>query len=217
MPTSPLKTFEAEPNFVSNKLPINNRGMTLIEIMIVLVIITTVVVFGAPKLAGVGTQLRNTMRSLSVITKRLHHMARMNRKTYRLVFQLGEGKQDVFWVESSEKPVALLSEKQSEDEAHSVSKSDEKPASQFTVDTTILKNPAGLPNKIYFEDIELASRNVVITAGTAYIHFMPQGLAEEAAIHITDKKDIHWTILIHPLTGQGEVIGQYVSLKDLKK
>lgn len=194
--------------------------MTLIEIMVVLVIITTVVVFGAPKLAGTGTQLRNTMRSLSVITKRLHHMARINRKTYRLVIQLSGGEagtQDIFWIESSEKPVALLSDEQAEEEDMKVSKSaDEKPASQFTADTALLKKPAGLPGNIFFEDVELASRNAVITQGLAYIHFMPQGFAEEAAIHITDRKNIHWTIIIHPLTGQGQVVGEYVSLKDNK-
>jgi len=194
--------------------------MTLIEIMVVLVIITTVVVFGAPRLAGTGTQLRNTMRSMSVITKRLHHLARVNRKTYRLVIQLSGGEpgtQDMFWIESSEKPVALLSEEQEEEQESRVRGADEKPASQFAEDTSIMKRPAGLPNKIFFEDVELSSRNTVITQGRAYIHFLPQGFAEEAAIHITDRKNIHWTILIHPLTGQGQVIGQYVSLKDLKK
>ncbi|MEQ1876088.1 MAG: prepilin-type N-terminal cleavage/methylation domain-containing protein [Bdellovibrionia bacterium] len=219
MPTSPPTIFNPEPEFV--RLIKNSKGMTLIEIMIVLVIITTVVVFGAPKLAGTGTQLRNTMRSMTVVTKRLHHMARVNHKTYRLVIQLSgdePGTQDMFWIESSEKPVALLSEEQQEDEDAKVSDSaDEKPAGQFAADTSLLKKPAGLPNKIYFEDVELASRNTVITQGRAYIHFLPQGFAEEAAIHITDRKTIHWTILIHPLTGQGEVVSAYVSLKDLNK
>lgn len=192
----------------------NRAGLTIMEIMIVLAIMASVVAFGAKRLSGTGTQLRSAMRSMSVISKRLHHMARMNRKTYRLVIQLGEGQENSYWIESSDKPVAILSEEQEEKEAEKSSRTDEKPASQFAMDTTILKGPTSLPNKIFFEDVELASRNAVITSGRAYIHFLPQGYAEEAAIHLGDRKDIKWTLLIHPLTGNGEVVGKYVSVKE---
>lgn len=183
------------------------------EIMIVLVIMASVVTFGARRLSGTGTQLRGTMRALSVISKRLHHMARMNRKTYRLVIQLGEEQKNSYWIESSDKPVAILTEEQEEEENEKLARSDEKPASQFQMDNTILKGQTELPNKIFFEDVELAGRNAVITSGRAYIHFLPQGYAEEAAIHLGDRKDIKWTLLIHPLTGNGEVVGRYVSVK----
>jgi general secretion pathway protein H len=203
---------------VKTRLLANPRGLTLMEIMIVLVIMAAVAALGVPRMLGTGTQLRTTMRQLSVISRRLHHMARMNKKTYRLVIQLGDGQEQTFWVESSERNVALLSDEQIKEEDEKLRNLDEeeRPKSNFTLDTTVLKKPQTLPNKMYFEDVELSTRNSVISSGRAYIHYLPQGFVEEAAIHITDKKEIHWSLIVHPLTGQGDVVSKYLSVKDLR-
>ena len=57
-----------------------------------------------------------------------------------------------------------------------------------------------------------------ITTGKAFIHYMPQGLVEESAIHLKSDSGGKWTIAIHPLTGKAELIsGDSMSLKDMSK
>ena len=78
-----------------------------------------------------------------------------------------------------------------------------------------MKKPVDLTRGLFFESIEYAERKEAITTGKAYVHFFPSGLAEQVAIHITDKKTLNWTITIHPLTGRAEVYERKVSLKEL--
>jgi general secretion pathway protein H len=211
MLTSPPTKFKS--------LVLDRRGLTLIEIMVVLAIIAAVVTIGVPKLVSQGTQIRNTLRTMGVVSRRLHHQSQLQKKTYRIAIQLGEGEENAFWVESADKSTMLQTEEQEEEQKEKDEDKDEteEKKSAFQLDQSIIKKPIILPSGIVFEDVELPSRNSVITSGRAYIHYLPQGYVEEAAIHITNKKEMRWTILIHPLTGQSEMVGKYLSLKDLRK
>jgi len=185
----------------------------MIEIMVVLSIIAAVAVFGVTRLKRTGPQLRSLTRKILSISKQIQYAARMNRQTYRLVLQLGEEKKHSFWVEKAEGTILLSSEEDDDDDK----KKNGKARGGFEVDHSIIKRPQALPTAIFFEDVELGSRNTKITSGQAYIHFRPEGLVDEATIHLTDKKNIHWTLVIHPLTAHVQIVGKYISIKDIRK
>ncbi len=66
------------------------------------------------------------------------------------------------------------------------------------------------------DKVELTRVKGPVVRGKAFIHYLPQGLVDEAAVHIKGEKGQAWTISIHPLTGRAEVIAKPVSLEDLR-
>lgn len=207
MPTSPRKRFKSI------------RGFTLIEMMVVLALVAAIVVVAVPRLENSGTKLKRAVRHLSTISKRLHHLARLNRVTYRLVLEMSEDPDEPhrYWVEVSNRKVTVATEEQLEELARSQSDEEKKAGDGFNPDPTIIKRPQELPRGLFFEDVELSTRNSIVQAGRAHIHFMPEGFAEEAAIHLTDRENLKWSIVIHPLTGVAIVYPEYKSLKDLQQ
>jgi general secretion pathway protein H len=83
------------------------------------------------------------------------------------------------------------------------------------VDPSVLKTPLELPRGFIFEDLEFGEDKRV-SSGKAFIYFFPQGFVTRAAIHISDKKTKKFTISVHPLTGQGYAVQEYVSLKEIE-
>jgi prepilin-type N-terminal cleavage/methylation domain-containing protein len=190
----------------------SQRGMTMVEILIVLVIIGAITGMAITKFNTHANNIKTVSRDIAGLAKEIHYSARLSQKTFRLVMQLGDEKHtDQYWVESSNKPGAVI---EAYDDKYD---KDKAPPSAFQPDPMFTKKPVELPKGLFFEDVELAARDQVIKSGRAYIHFTPQGLTEQAAIHLTDKKELHWSLLVHPLTGGVTVEGRYVSLKDVNK
>lgn len=195
------------------------RGFTLIEIMIVIAIITAVLAIGAPRLVNNSTQMRATIRQLAVMTREIRNNARLYNVTSRLVLDIDGEKSPAFWVESSPGNVLLLTEAQRKDleKLTSAQRQDEEKKSSFDLDARVTHNHIRLPRGLKFESVEYASRNKALAVGKAYVHFFPQGLTEEAVIHLTDGKTLNWTIAINPLNGHAEVYERKVMLKELHR
>ena len=56
----------------------------------------------------------------------------------------------------------------------------------------------------------------VIFIVRAYIYFFPEGIVEEAAVQITNRDQLIWTLATHPITGRTDVIQKAIRLEDLK-
>jgi len=204
-----LKTLRLK---ISNS---SESGFTLIEILIVIGIIAFISALALPRLENTNSKMRREVRNLTVLMKRLHHLARLNRQTYRLVIDFPENDQHKYWVESTSKKVLF----ENPNDQKFLNLNDEEKQKVFAdkgfqIDSSLTKEPRNLPSGIYFESLELAGREEVINSGRAYIHFLPQGMAEESALMIGNKDEINWTILLNPLTGQGEIIDGKASLKE---
>lgn len=197
----------------------NSSGFTLIEVLVVLAIVSAITAVIVRQTRDTRSKARVTMRQLSVLTKQLHSMARYQGKTFRLAIQIDKKKGHQFWVESGYPKKLLKSQDQIEDEEKGFKKegAEGAPAPDFAQDPTILKNKIELPNGLFFEDVEVKRLKEKVTEGMAYITFFPQGLSEEAAIHLTDGKNAQWTIMVHALTGQGKLFAKYVSLAEYRK
>jgi len=194
----------------------DQHGFTMVEIMIVLVILVAIVGIGVPRLIGRGREIRAAIQKIAVLSRELHHLARLKHSTYRLVIQLGAEQSSSYWVESASTPV-LLPSQDDIDKLSTVDEEGKKADPQgFTRDDQLLKGQINLKNGLHFKDVEFGSRNTVITSGLAYIHYFPQGLVEEAIIHFEHEDGLKWSVAIHPLTGHADIVGQHISFKDLR-
>ena len=194
-------------------------GFTLVEIMIALVLLGGLTVIALPRIGSHTNELKATVRKLSVLGKQLQVHSRLEHKTFRLVFHLPEKKAHSFWVESASGYVSESADNEDEDNNDNTQDGEEKTQSlnTFQPDTRILKEPISLPKPLVFRDIEI--ENDISKKGKAYVHFFPQGVIEEAAIHISNEEKGNksgWTITYNSLTGKGYIINKYVPLRNLR-
>lgn len=195
-------------------LKIYNKGFTLIEILIVLALVAGLVMYAVPKLSS-GDQVRAAVRRLTVITKQAQTNARLSGQVHRLVISMpqDENEDHSYWVErATKKDLSLAFSNDGDDD-----KKDDEATSEtgFEMDEKTTRKKETLPSNFYFEDIEFSEKDKV-TEGKAYVYFFPQGLVTRAAIHLTNRKAIKWTIILNPLTGVGTVLTEYKSLKDIQ-
>lgn len=165
-----------------------------------------------------NSQIKSTIRRISVLSKDLHNAARMQNKTYRMVLQMNpEGQAHGIYVESAPKGtmITMFSEALPDERDSNRRKDEEAPPPAFSIDQQVLKSPLSIPGNIRIKDVEIKGQDP-ITEGKAYIYFLPEGLTQEAAIHLSDGDTLNWTIAIHPITGQSRIITEERPLKDLR-
>lgn len=214
--------------FLRQLKSIGQTGFSLVEMMIVMVIAGFFIAYGANKLGSRSSQVKSSVRQFYVIAKKLRNRARVDNKTYRLVFDLplDKKKEQGYWVESTDKVALLLNEEQREEmlkdleEQETKSGKKEKPDPQgFVTDSKVIKSPpATLPRDLFFESIELDGDPIQTTQqGRVYIYFFPQGYVQRSAIHITDREKQNWTISIEGINGRVKILPKFISLADLKE
>ena len=208
-----------------NKL---SRGFTLIEIMIVMAIVAAVITLGISQINKSGNDTKEALRKISTLTKQLHSMAKLNTATYRLVFDLGSGRDDAeqsYWVEKAVGTIVRTEEDLSKqfEEKLNTNESDEPAAPQtggFSKDEKILKGIKTLPGAVRFVHVESPSSKDPVTSGNAYIYFFPQGLADEALVQIKGKgaaEKMEYTLAVRPLNGRMDIISGLKLLKDFQE
>lgn len=195
--------------------------------MVVLGIVATMVALVLPRLGGQNNQMRQAVRRLSGITRELQTSAKLQGTIYRLVIDLGDESKkstQVYWVEKSSGRTVLTPDEMAGDELREKAllemSSDERaeaPPPLFSKDAKLSKGAGELPGSLRFEDVELKRSEKPIVTGKAYIHFFPQGLADEAVIHLSGGDKLKWSLIVHPLTGKTEIMTEHVSLKELSE
>lgn len=195
---------------------INSRGFTLIEIMIVLAILGFGLTLAVNRLTNRSGELRAVLRKTVVLSRELHTRAKLNGVTYRLVLDLGEGgpnSTQSIYVERGNGATVIKDQELEEEDIDE----ENPPPKDFQRDTDLLKKPLKLPRGIYISEVEINRIEQPLTQGLAYIHYLSQGLVEEAAIHLKKAdNDQKWTISIHPLTGRAEVLSPSMRLQELQ-
>ena len=199
-------------------MKLKNAGFTLIEIMVVIAIIAGVLVIGVPKMFNSGTAMRGAIRKLAVLTRDIRNNSRLYGVTTRIVLNVASDKVGSYSVESSPGVVLMTTQEQEKELALLTSGQQEntKTKVEFSPESRVLKKTVTFPKSLMIEDVEKVGRDAPVTEGKAYINFYPQGLSEEAAIHIGDGKTLHWTIVVNPLTGRADVYEKRITLKELK-
>jgi general secretion pathway protein H len=200
----------------------NNKGFTLIELMVVMAILGAMVTLAMPYMSSRNQKTKAFLRNFTVLCRDLHTKAKLHGVVYRIVLDLGEAGVShpihKYWVEKSNHRVTL-SEHEEEEGVKRLAEKEEKDRKDpkgFELDPKFYKEPRELPPGLYFEKVELTRLREPIDHGKAYIHFMPEGLVDEAALQIKGEGTQAWTIAIHPLTGRAELISKVTTLKELK-
>lgn len=195
----------------------SQKGFTLIEIMVVILIVAGVLAVGGTRLFNPNENRRSQIRKLAIQTKELRTAARLQNATYRIVFEMDDEKGHRYWVESAAGQALQLSEEQ-EEELEKLTEIQREEAlkgrSKFVRDTKYRE--IALNGGLLIEAVEINGRKEEFTQGRAYVHFFPQGLSDEAIIRLGDRKNQRWSIVIHPLTGAAEVFNRATTLKELK-
>jgi general secretion pathway protein H len=202
-----------------------SNGFTLIELMVVTAIIGGMIVLAMPYMSNRNAQTKSFLRKMTVLSRELHTKSKLQGVTYRLVIEMppvidtAKPPEQKMWVERGNAQV-VLSEKEEELERERMEEDDEelkKDPKGFEVDAAFTKKLPEMPSGLRFEKIELTRLKAPVTEGKAFIHYLPQGLVDEAAIHIKGAGEKQaWTIAIHPLTGKAELISKPVALKEIK-
>lgn len=204
----------------------SSKGMTLIEVVIVVVIIAFVAALGLPRMFGNKAQIQGTVRTLAVLVREVKNAAKLNRSTYRLALEIPdtealEKKPSRYWVEKTPGSVIVsIDEEQEELQAiidSEKNKDEPRDPSRFQLDQRITKQAVELPRGMFFTKVEVASREEPVTQGIAYIYFLPEGYVEQSVIHIKAADKLRWTLALAPVTGKVDIIGKEVSLSELQR
>jgi general secretion pathway protein H len=188
--------------------------------MIVLAILGFGLTLGVSRFSNRSSELRAVLRKSTVLSRELHTRAKLNGVAYRMVVDLGEGgpkaTQSIYVEKGS--GASVIKDRDLEAEKEAALNKDENPEPKdFQRDTHLLKQPIQIPRGVYISEVEINRIEKPFSDGVAYIHYLPQGLVEEAAIHLKGTTgDQKWTISIHPLTGRAEVLSPSMRLQELQ-
>ncbi|MBC87089.1 MAG: hypothetical protein CL677_07895 [Bdellovibrionaceae bacterium] len=210
----------AEDNDWMSRLPkrkvpqAHSAGFTLLEVMIVLVVVVAMSGFMITKLADPGRDARRFVNNFSLVTKQVQYQAKLYNTTYRLVIDLDINKLDGigqrYWVERSAVSGIVL---ESEPVASADGQGD---ATVYEMDDRIFKEIKTFPEIVKVDEVELTRRKEPIREGRAYIYFLPQGMVDEAAIHLSYKEEKKWTLVTNPMSGQSDLVGKRITLKEVR-
>jgi prepilin-type N-terminal cleavage/methylation domain-containing protein len=158
----------------------NHGGFTLIELTIVIVILGVMLSLIIPRLGELGeANLKRSARHLSGMIRFLHDESLSKKDTYRLRFDISEGR---YWTEKW--TILNLSDKTAEYKRFS---------SEMAAD-------GSLSGQTTFRDVKVASH-----PDDPYIEFSPEGWVEHALIHLRDGEGRDFTLVVNPLTGNTEL------------
>ncbi|MGE9746106.1 pilus assembly FimT family protein [Bdellovibrio bacteriovorus] len=194
-------------------MSVNQRGFTLIEIMIVLAIMAALITVGAPRLLKKDGNIKSVARNFIVLSKEIRNKARLTNSTYRLAISMEPG-EEKYWLERASGPQAVdpeAAEKEKDRDEEGA------PPPLFQMDKSLLKKEKELPEGLRFASVETVNMKSPMTSGVAYIHFFPEGFVEASAVQITNGNNLTWTLVFNPLTGQADIIEKASSLKEVQR
>lgn len=158
------------------------RGFTLIEITLVMIILGLVAALIVPNITNVGGgDIKLESRTLIGHIQAAYNEATFTRTRHRMVFDLDEQR---YWTEV------------------------EAGTAYAPVESNFLKR-VDLPVNIRFADV-MTGPSGKRSEGRAYAHFYPLGRVDFTTIHLETEDGDAMTLLVNPLTGRVKVADGYV-------
>ncbi|MFB0507166.1 MAG: prepilin-type N-terminal cleavage/methylation domain-containing protein [Thermodesulfobacteriota bacterium] len=182
-----LIPFRVDNTVMAPRVDGVERGFTFIELSVVLLILAVLLAFVTPRFRELTEyEIKTSSRRLAGTIKYLFNEAAMRHLHYRLNYDLKKGE---YWV-------TYLGE-----------------GREFKEDPSILSSRVRLPTNIHFEDIVTQHRGKVYE-GETFTQFFPIGWVEETIIHLEDRRERHYSLLVMPLTGKVRIYDRYVEFAE---
>lgn len=163
--------------------PASERGFTLIELAIVVLIIAIVTRFALPQLRSLtAAELTASTRRLANVTHYLYEEAALRGIVLSLYFDFDRQE---YWVARVEDDTGLPVE-----------------------DEDLLARRVRLPADVRLADVVVPGVGK-ISSGSVPTRFYPEGYADQSVIHLVDSGGHAYTVRIDPIRGRGEVFDGY--------
>lgn len=201
----------------------NQKGLTLIEVMIVVAILAMAMSLFVGRFNNNNRELRSMVYGFKNLSRQIQYTAKLKNSTYRLVVDMGderareEDRVYQYWLEVSTKKGLITSDRQEDNEPPSVFEEDEPPPKDFVIDKKLVKEKRELPTGVKFSGVYIKGFEDTVRVGKVYIYFTPQGLVDEAVVYIDAGEKRQWTLATHPLTGRIDIFSGELSPKELSQ
>lgn len=188
-PLFPLKVPELTGRLW--RVAVCQKGFTLIELAVVVLIISLFAVFTVPRITNIGQlKLNKTGRNLARTITYLNTQAMATREFLQLEFDVKSGEYHINFLNNE---------------------------GEFEPTSFPLFEKGKLPRNIRIKEFTTLFNGSLI-GQTAWLHFLPEGFAEKAVIVLSDRSDRIISLIVDPLTGRvkvekGETKFEYVEIE----
>lgn len=187
----------------------NQRGFTLVEILIVIAIISTVLAVSIPAIERVTYQrISSTARRFTGMIRTIRNDAVLLNNIYRIGFDIDKNK---YWVQSQRELKTIKERYENKEEAQAE-------ASNFVFAEKYGKEPLDMPGGTKVLGVFKEGEGL-IQKGLAVIHFFPNGFNEPSIVYLAKEgtDQAAYSLLIQA-TGRAEIqSGAAQSLDGSKK
>lgn len=194
----------------------NDRGFSLLEILIALGIVVVITAFGVTLVSKQPFSLmREQAGRLIQITRYCYSQAAAQSRYYRIVFDFEE---NTYVVESSEEAFTVAHQDEDSQEEDKSQDEETPPSSEggFSETEDELLKVFKLDDNIKFYGIYVAHQKNVVSEGKVILYFFPRGATEFAVIYLSDEDDEKFmTLVLNPLNGKVEVFDQYIEYDEI--
>ena len=191
------------------------RGFTLIEIMLVLMIISLIVAMAAPSIGSYfQVSISSAGRELASVIKETYNTTMVTGRVHRVAYDFKDG---TYWAESGPADALLETKESKEKEARKkrfLKEGEAKSSPGFSMEKGITRKKISLPVGVKFEDLITQLSNEPITEGIAYTHFFPHGMVEQTLIHLKDSSKHQFSLVILPVSGKTDLYERYIDTRE---
>ena len=209
--------------------------MTLLEILMVLVIISSTLGLGLSFVQRRENSIKKTFRQWTALNRELDSKARLSNQIYRLVIDMEDKHKNTWWVEQKIEPSlaqggqgfiagglqTITTESQqddsiADDSRAGDSRADDSIADDFFMADQFFEEAQTLPGDLKFTGLEHSRKQKNVSDSKAYIYYFPEGQSQQVLIKLkSDKK--HWSVWIDRFQGDLTVFTGDKTLADLQR